>query len=274
MPIYMDRHDFRGLSAADIAESHAKDLAVQGKYGVRFLTYWYDDARNTGFCLVDAPDKATATRVHAEAHGDVPTDIIEVDLSAVEAFLGRIADPVARGPTDAPRMDAAYRAVMFTDLVGSTSMTVRLGDARSVEMVRSHDAMVRRALGETSGREIKHTGDGIMSAFGDVPASVRCACAIQRAFRTFNRASSERLQVRVGIHAGEPVEDSNDLFGTTVQMAARLCQDADPDAIVVTDTVRDVLPSEVRARALGWRNLKGFADPVNVYEVEWRGASS
>ena len=94
MPIFLDRHDnLKGLTAADIAEAHRKDLEIQERYGVHFLTYWFDEARGTDFCLVDAPDVATAMRVHDEAHGDVAKNVIEVDLSAVEAFLGRVSDP-------------------------------------------------------------------------------------------------------------------------------------------------------------------------------------
>jgi hypothetical protein len=145
MPIFLDRHDLSGLTAADIAEAHRKDLEVQERYGVRFLTYWFDEARGTGFCLIDAPDIATAMRVHDEAHGDVAKDVIEVDLSAVEAFLGRVSDPRPSSSGGKVTFDAALRAVMFTDIVDSTGMTARLGDARSVEMVRAHDAIVRRA---------------------------------------------------------------------------------------------------------------------------------
>jgi hypothetical protein len=93
MPIFLDRHNLTGLTAVDIAEAHRKDLEVQGTYGVRFLTYWFDESNGTGFCLIDAPDIKTAMRVHDEAHGDVAKDVIEVDLSAVQAFLGRVSDP-------------------------------------------------------------------------------------------------------------------------------------------------------------------------------------
>jgi hypothetical protein len=57
MPIFLDRHDLTGLTASDIAEAHRKDLEVQGKYGVRFLTYWFDESNGTGFCLIDAPSR-------------------------------------------------------------------------------------------------------------------------------------------------------------------------------------------------------------------------
>lgn len=270
MPIFLDRHDLKGLSAVDIAAAHQKDLEVQDCYGVRFLTYWFDEQRGTGFCLIDAPDKETAMRVHHEAHGDVAVDIIDVDLSAVEAFLGRVADPVPAPDTTAARLDAAFRAVMFTDIVESTAMMERLGDERSVEMVRAHDAMVRRALEDNRGREVKHTGDGIMASFNDIDGAIRCARAIQAAFDTFNLASVEKLRVRIGIHAGEPLEDSNDLFGTTVNMAARICDKAEAETIVVSDLVRDLISDEFALVDIGFQALKGFAKPVSLYQVAWR----
>jgi class 3 adenylate cyclase len=270
VPIYLDRHDLRGHTAADVADAHRRDLEVQGRYGVKFLAYWFDEARGSNFCLIDAPDARTANRVHDEAHGEVAIDIIEVDISAVEAFLGRISDPAPKSRGTARPIDPGFRAVMFTDIVDSTGMTTRLGDARATELVRAHDSLVRRGLADTAGREVKHTGDGIMASFADVTAAVDCACAIQRAFASFNRASNEQLHVRIGIHAGEPVEDSNDLFGTTVQKAARICQDAEPDRIAISDTVRGMLSNAFKVTGIGPRRLKGFADPVTVYAVDWR----
>ena len=270
MPIFLDRHDLTGLTAADIAEAHRKDLEVQERYGVRFLTYWFDEARGTGFCLIDAPDIATAMRVHDEAHGDVAKDVIEVDLSAVEAFLGRVSDPAPTDPEARVTFDTAVRAIMFTDIVDSTGITARLGDIRAVEMVRAHDAIVRRALKDSHGREIKHTGDGIMASFDDTHSAVQCARTIQQAFDAFNLASKEKLCVRIGLDVGEPVADSHDLFGKTVQTAARLCQAAEPETILVSYAVRGTLSDAVELRELGPRPLKGFARPVSVYEVQCR----
>ncbi len=269
MPIFLDRHDLRGLTASDIAEAHRQDLEVQTRYGVRFLTYWFDEARGTGFCLIDAPDIATAMRVHDEAHGDVATDVIEVDLSAVEAFLGRVSDPAPKGPKSEGAFDPAFRAIMFTDIVGSTAMTAQLGNERAVEMVRAHDALVRRPLKDNGGREVKHTGDGIMASLDTAEAAVRCARAIQQAFEAFNLASREKLRVRIGIDAGEPIADSNDLFGSTVQMASRLCQIADPDGILVSGAVRSFLGEQFEIEQIGPLMLKGFAEPVMPYRVAW-----
>jgi class 3 adenylate cyclase len=270
VPIFLDRHDLTGLSAADIAEAHRKDLEVQKQYGVQFLTYWFDETRGTGFCLIDAPDIATAMRVHDEAHGDVAKHVIEVDLSAVQAFLGRISDPEPARSSDKVTVDTALRAIMFTDIVDSTGITARLGDERGVEMVRAHDAMVRRSLSDNKGRVVKHTGDGIMASFDDVCAAVQSSTAIQQSFERFNSASGEKLKVRIGIDVGEPVADSNDLFGTTVQMAARLCQSAAPESIFISKAVRDGVHDRFEIRDIGSRHLKGFADPVLLYEVQWR----
>jgi class 3 adenylate cyclase len=267
MPIFLDRHDLHGLTSADIAEAHRKDLEAQRQYGVRFLTYWFDEARHTGFCLIDAPDIATAMRVHDEAHGNVAKDVIEVDLSAVEAFLGRISDPKAVEGGGKPTFEPALRTIMFTDIVDSTGMTTRLGDARAVEMVRAHDAMVRRALGDHDGREIKHTGDGIMASFTNTTAAVRGAMAIQAAFAAFNRANKEKLRVRIGLDVGEPVADSSDLFGETVNTAVRLCQAADPDAILVSSSVRAALDEDIEIVDLGLRTLKGFSKSIPVFQV-------
>ena len=176
MPIFLDRHDVVESSAEEVAKLHVKDLEIQDRYGVRFLTYWYDAERRTTFCLVDAPDKETADRVHAEAHGHMANEMISVDLSAVEAFLGRIQDPPAARKK--PIEDSAFRAIMFTDMVGSTEMTAQLGDAMSLELLRAHDAIIRRCLRHHRGSEVKHLGDGIMASFDDAPASVACAIRI------------------------------------------------------------------------------------------------
>jgi len=267
MPIFVDRHDMHGLSAEEIAEAHRRDLEKQDEYGVKFLTYWHDEQRGTGFCLIDAPDKETAMRVHGETHGNVALDVVEADLSAVQAFLGRISDPPNVADQHRSEIDSAFRAIMFTDIVGSTEMTARLGDLTSVEMVRAHDGIVRQALVDFDGREVKHMGDGIMASFHQVPSALGAAISASREFTKFCENSSEELHVRIGIDAGEPVEDSNDLFGATVQLAARLCAVAAPDSILVSRSVSEAATEAFSTRELGERQLKGFASPVPVYEV-------
>jgi len=271
MPIFMDRHDLRGATAEQVAEAHRRDVDIQDRHGVKYMAYWFDEQNSSGFCLVQAPDAAAAERVHREAHGQIANAIIPVDLATVEAFLGRIGDPSAAPGAAAAAVDSGLRAVMFTDIVGSTEMTARLGDSAALELVRAHDALVRRGLEACGGREVKHTGDGIMASFDKVANAVRAAADIQRRFAAYNAEASESLSVRIGIHAGEPVEDHNDLFGATVQLANRLCSEAEADGIVVSGLVRE-LSDEDAARfvPLGERRLKGFAETTPVFRFEWR----
>jgi class 3 adenylate cyclase len=271
MPIFMDRHDMQGMTAEHVAEAHRKDLEIQERYGVRYMTYWFDRARGTNFCLVEAPDATAAEHVHREAHGDIASDIIAVDLGVVEAFLGRIDHPKAAVCGGVPTVDAGLRAVMFTDIVGSTEMTLRLGDVAALELVRVHDALVRRSLAAFRGREVKHTGDGIMASFDEVADAARAAADIQSRFAAYNLEAAESLNVRIGIHAGEPVADHDDLFGATVHLAHRLCSEAAAGAVVVSEIVRVLCGTRfARFVPLGERRLKGFADPISVFQLEWR----
>ena len=269
MPIFMDRHDFEGATATEIADAHRKDLELQDRYGVQFLTYWFDQARGTTFCLIDAPDKETAQRVHHEAHGHVAGEVLVVSLAAVEAFLGRIQDPTPAAGHATSNMDAGRRAILFTDIVGSTEMTARLGDRLATELVRAHDSIVRRCLASCAGREVKHTGDGIMASLPDAARGVDCAIRIQRAFQKYNQDGAEPIHVRIGLDSGEPVEDSNDLFGSTVQLAARLCAEAAADQILVSENIRREHGGASVFRAPEQRQLKGFAAPVGVVECVW-----
>jgi class 3 adenylate cyclase len=269
MAIFMDRHDLPGATAADIAEAHRKDLEIQDQYGVKFLTYWHDGRRGTTFCLVDAPDKHTVQCVHRDAHGFVAGEVVEVALSAVEAFLGRIQDPEPPAGRSDATIDSGHRAIMFTDIVGSTEMTARLGDRLATELVRAHDSIVRRRLNQSGGREVKHTGDGIMASFAATAEAVACATAIQQDFQLRNRGNSEPIHIRIGLDCGEPVEDSNDLFGTTVQLAARLCSVASGDQILVSENIRREHAGSDIFRPTKRRRLKGFSQPVPAFECAW-----
>jgi len=138
----------------------------------------------------------------------------------------------------------------------------------AVELLKAHDAIIRRSLEQHSGFEVKHLGDGIMASFDDVPASVACAITIQEEFSTFNENSETRIRVRIGIHAGEPVEESGDLFGSAVQMAARICDVAQANAILVSHVVRDACTGvDLGFRSSGFETLKGFSEPVHLFSV-------
>ena len=278
MPVYMDRHYIEGATRHAVAEAHHQDLALQDKYRVKFLTYWFDEMRCTAFCLVEAPNRETIEHAHAEAHGSVPNEIVEVDPNVVDAFLGRINDPppLVRSAAAAGEVsiDPGFRAIMFTDLKDSTRMTTLYGDAKALHLLHIHNALTRTELQRYRGREVKHTGDGIMASFASVPDAVECAIAIQKAFAAYNEKNLEApLYLRIGLSAGEPIEEHGDLFGKAVQLAARLCAHAEPARILVAQVVLD----RCQGKGLPFSDLheitpKGFDRAIPVCEVKWMEA--
>jgi class 3 adenylate cyclase len=274
----MDRHYIEGATRHAVADAHQKDLALQDKYHVKFLTYWFDEMRSTAFCLIEAPNRETIERAHNEAHGSVPNEVLEVDSAVVDAFLGRIKDPppmdASPGNTGEISIDPGFRAIMFTDLKDSTLMTTLYGDAKALHLLHVHNALTRNSLNAHQGREIKHTGDGIMASFASVPDAVECAIAIQTAFAAYNHEHPETpLYLRIGLSAGEPIEEHGDLFGKAVQLAARLCAHAEPARILIDQVVLD----QWSGKQLPFSNLgeitpKGFDHAVRVYEVQWMQA--
>ncbi len=267
MPYYMDRHELAGVTAADIAAAHMQDLQVQGKYGVQYVNYWFDYQAQHAFCLAKRPTQEAVEAVHHASHGLVATEIIEVDESAVRRFMGGITEH----PVGEPYVETAFRAILFTDLEGSTSLTQQVGDAGAMAVLRRHDAIVRESLKRTGGTEVKHTGDGIMASFPSVAGAIEAAISIQRGFAEAETAGEMPIGVRIGIAAGEPVTDRDDLFGTAVQLAARLSSRASGRSILVAGAVRDLaLGKGFQFGATRNIRLKGFDDSVRACEVAWR----
>ena len=276
MPTYIDIHDVHGpISAEDLAKAHAADVEVQQKYGVKYLKYWVNESCGKVFCLVDAPNPEAANRVHREAHGMVAEKIIEVQPELAEGFLGggevnpSGAVLIPGGAVDA--RDPGIRTVLFTDVVNSTPLTQSVGDDAMMVLLHVHDAVVRDALTALGGREVKHTGDGIMASFVSAAAAVRCATQIQRELAKHEEPHDARpIKVRIGAAAGEPVEHHDDLFGSTVQLAARLCSHALPEQILVSNVVAELcLGKGLPFQDLGEVVLKGFDRPVRTHAVTW-----
>jgi class 3 adenylate cyclase len=268
MPLFMDRHDVPGATQADIAQAHVSDVALASKHDVEFLTYWFDQERGRAFCLAKAPEPHNMEAVHREAHGLIPNAIIRVSEDNVLRFLGTMAGPEV-GP-DGSGNQSSFRVILFTDLEGSTSLQEAVGQAAFMVLLTEHDLIIRRALVASDGREVKHTGDGIMAAFDDVGRALRCAVDILNRFDARAAAGKgPELRVRIGMAAGEPVDHNDDLFGSSVNLASRICSAAEAGHILVSDLVHDLGADkgfslrEVEARA-----LKGFPDVTRLFEVE------
>jgi class 3 adenylate cyclase len=277
MPLYMDIHNLEdGTTAEDVAKAHAKDVETQRKYGVEYTKYWVNESGKKVFCLAHAPNAEAAERVHREAHGLMPDKIIEVQPELAEGFLGGVetnsAGAVIFPGGKADARDPGIRTILFTDVVNSTTLTQSLGDEVALAILGVHDTIVRDALSASGGREVKHTGDGIMASFVSAAGAVRCAIQIQRELEKHAQTNPDRaLKVRVGAAAGEPVEQNNDLFGSTVQLASRLCAHAQPEQILVSNAIAELcIGKGLSFKSVGEVTLKGFNSPVRAHAAAWK----
>lgn len=183
----------------------------------------------------------------------------------LDAFLHNWNKPKA--PED-PEKEVV---VMFTDIVGSTAMTHEKGNLAAQEVVRAHNRVVRDALAKTGGHEIKHTGDGIMASFQKVTDSLLSTQQMQMMIELHNQQNPEiPLKVKIGINAGRVVMEEQDLYGVTVQMAARIVDKAKADQIFVSDTVYGMAKGgSARFVTRGPYYLKGINGPAYLHELVW-----
>jgi class 3 adenylate cyclase len=267
--MFIDRHDAPGISPEQLAAAHQLDLAVEQRLGVHYHTYWFDPANGSVFCLAEGPTAEAVAEVHRQAHGQTASIVIEIDKNApLNAFFGGLPQHPAGTPYTAPAM----RAIVFTDLCGSVAQTYELGDDGHMQLLGEHNDLVRAELAAHNGREVKHTGDGIMAAFTSVAAAVACAVAVQRALAERNEQATTALELRIGISAGEPVTDAHeDLFGAAVQLAARLCNAASSGDICVSIAVKELcIGKPFLFEDRGHLALKGLPEPTQTYAVVWR----
>jgi class 3 adenylate cyclase len=194
------------------------------------------------------------------------------DISHVETMTQFLDEGRSEGRMAKPSAASSLVTILFTDMEGSTSLTQRLGDAKAQEVVRTHNRIVRDGLKTHSGSEIKHTGDGIMASFASASRALECSIDIQRALAQHNESNPDMpIGVRIGLNAGEPVAEEEDLFGTAVQLASRICAQAEPGEILAPIVVRELAAGKGFLLAdRGDVALRGFEDPVRLYEVRWR----
>ncbi|MTI10419.1 adenylate/guanylate cyclase domain-containing protein [Curvivirga aplysinae] len=162
-----------------------------------------------------------------------------------------------------------FVAVLFTDIVNSTLNQQTKGEEWMMQVIRAHNDIIREAISRYAGQEIKHTGDGIMASFPAVVNSVEAGLAMQRGVQKFAEAMPAMgFQIRIGISAGEPIHENGDLFGTPVNMAARVMDKADAEQVAVSGIVMEMCRGKPFGfKSVGQFELKGFEDPQSVYEV-------
>jgi AraC-like DNA-binding protein len=263
MPIYMDRHDLKSVTARDVAEAHREDLKIQDKFQCKGLTYWFDEERGTAFCLIEAPNENCVKEMHDHAHGLIPHQIIEVDKNVVNAFLGRIEDPESNTlleNTNIPIIDEpAFRIIAYIqindfELLKSSSNSDDL--SRIVEGVSNE---IRNALDTFNGNLVRKTSNSFILSFMSVSSAIDCTLAIQKSANSIlKKLNSKNHFLKIGLSAGSPVSGDNELFGRAVLLAKTLSEVANRNHIYISSKLSDIYNDE---------HMSGLAGNTSVFTI-------
>src|SRR5689334_3611020 len=244
MPIYMDRHDVSdSVTAEHVAQLHQQDLKIQDQFDCRILTYWFDDKRKLGFCLVEAPNMKALQDMHNQAHGQVPHRIIEVEPGIIEAFLGRIDDPANTRDTELNIIDdAAFRTIIMIELKQASPF--QTGAELFQPSLKDFHREVIGVLRDYNGNPVRQNDYYYLVSFQSVSRAVLAAFKIQAAFYDpANAILKSRLTLKIGISAGVPVTEKQQVFEETIKMADRMCQVIKGE-IIMTSEVKHLYETE------------------------------
>jgi AraC-like DNA-binding protein len=245
MPIFMDVHIVPGVKAKDVAEAHHLDLFHQHEHGCNCMTYWIDEARESIFCLIEAPNKYAVEELHSKAHGLIPNKVIEVNSNLVEAFLGRIYDPPgAQISNDGLKVfaDPSFRILLVTKMTDPVLLKHQFGEEKAGELISAHTSIIRKNISQHGGREVEHEGSGFVVSFSSASKAVDCALSIREGMPG---SISEPIDLRLAVNAGEPVQSSDHLFGETIQFASHMCNIAKDGKIAIASPVKELIADDL-----------------------------
>lgn len=157
---------------------------------------------------------------------------------------------------------------LFTDIEDFTEFLERRGDERAYPLLRKHHELIRRCAERHGGLVLKELGDGFLLSFSSAKRALLCAAEIRQLWE--RSGLGEELKVRMGLHAGEPVKDGQDVIGHAVNVAERVMEQAEGGQILVSQLVKELAGSLEGFQFVdrGERRLKGVKQPLRLYEFE------
>lgn len=196
-----------------------------------------------------------------------PNDPNTIDV--INEILGFVAEG-ATATTAASRSSGRIHTIVFTDIEGSTDLVERYGDEDARQAIREHDEIVRAAVTHHGGTVIKWTGDGLMATFTSVSGALDASIEMQNQLHVRADHADIPIHIRVGIDAGEPIEEDADLYGTSIIRTSRITSQAVGGQILVSNIVRDLVAGKhFEFASQGSHELKGIREPVHIYELHW-----
>lgn len=277
MPIYMDRHQVSNtVTAEHVAQLHQQDLKTQDEFNCKGLTYWFDDKRKMAFCLIEAPDKQAIQKMHDQAHGQVPHQIIEVDAGLVESFLGRIEDPVkAQDGALTIIDDTAFRIVMITGFNEYAFEKALVERASELSDCMNN---LSKVIGRFNGRIVKQERNFFLVTFTSVTQAVICAIEVHTNFAAWCESlKCTQVNLKTGISEGVPVTDNKAFFEDALEMAQKLFYISSSKIVMSSEVKKlykdenlDVYIDPNLFMALSHYEEKFFKDLIDYLEETWQ----
>lgn len=239
MPIYMDLHIVPGITAENAAKAHLQDLRFQDEFDCNCMTYWVDETKNSAFCLIEAPNPDAVKNLHNKAHGLITHQILEVNSTVVESFLGRIYDPDVPSELDTQLKvfnDPAFRVLVLLSHNDAVLMALKYGKDKSNNYFQSLYAFIDHAAKTHEGSTVRHTQDMLLSF-----TSAFKAIDFAKNVHSFISENKEiQTDVKVVINAGMPVTDHKTLFGETIDIAKSMLYIKALQPIVLAPIINEI----------------------------------
>ncbi len=225
-----------------------------------------------GVTLVAIPSAVANRRRRRQERRRAPADAARIAAKVGEEIMQRSAQALqtlGERRKSPPEPTRQWVSVMFTDIADSVTLAETLGDDEWTRVLARYRALVRAAFASRGGEEVSTQGDGFLCRFPSPAEAVLCGVEIQREMEDVHAQSDLDLRVRIGIHAGEAVQDDGDLIGRVVNLAARVTAEAAPGEVLVTEPVADYLGGQLQFEDKGLRELRGVPQPRHLLAVRW-----
>lgn len=241
MPLYMDLHIGQGVTAEDVAKAHQLDLEIQHEFKCNCLTYWFDETRSNVYCLIEAPNKEAVVQLHNKAHEQLPDEIIEVDKRVVKAFLGRVIDPLVVDYMIDKKIkvfnDPAFRVILNVSMLSKKMLIYKLGAKMAVELFLLSKEIILKIVKKYNGVESDIVFNEFIATFDSCVPAVQCAIDLADNLMPL----STDIDLKIAIHAGNPVDGDGEIFGTTLKISRFMCNYNQGNQIYASNTVRELV---------------------------------
>lgn len=259
MPIYMDIHFVGDVTLEETRKAHLADLAVQEKYGVSYLQYWFNEKAQIVYCLMEAPDKESCAATHLEANGISACQIVEVEGGRYDIFMGSNQKQdhglVRREDGE---IDNGYRYIFALNI-----MTIsKKSDTIKFDQLKLPEKPKELALGLIDNCGGKEAGTSeynyLLAVFNDAKSALRCAYNIQQEFfKLIENQSSDNFSFQIGLSIGEPLTEKEGFFTEAIRRCQRFCLIAAGNEILTSSEFEELCnPKEIVKNKFPLRTLQ------------------